>query len=76
MTLTAINDPAVMDLDADDRSGSTGADFDTISTEDGGAVAIADIDATLIDVDNVNLISLTVTIDQPARRVRRRRWRR
>jgi len=62
VTLTAINDPAVMDLDADDSSGSLGADFDTIFTEDGGAVAIADVDASLIDVDNVNLVSLTVTI--------------
>ena len=62
VTITAVNDPAVMDLDADDSSGSTGADFDTAFTEDGGAVAIADVDASLIDVDNVNLISLTVTI--------------
>ena len=62
-----------MDLDADDSSGSTGADFDTAFTEDGGAVAIADVDASLIDVDNVNLISLTVTITNQLDGVRRRR---
>ena len=63
MTITAINDPAVMDLDADDSSGSTGADFDTsLHRRLRGAVAIADVDATLIDIDNVNLVSLTVTI--------------
>jgi len=57
LAITAVNDPAVMDLDADDSSGSTGADFDTAFTEDGGAVAIADVDATLNDIDNVNLVS-------------------
>ena len=57
-----------MDLDADDSSGRTGADFDTIFTEDGGAIAIADIDASLIDVDDVNLISLIGDDHQPARR--------
>ena len=57
-----MNDPVVIDRDADDSSGSLGADFDTAFTEDGGAVAIADVDASLSDVDNVNLVSLTVTI--------------
>ena len=37
-------------------------DFDTSFTEDGGAVALADIDATLIDVAGDNLVSLSVTI--------------
>ena len=62
MTGTAVNDLAVLDLDANDSSGSLGADFDTIFTEDGGPVSIADVDASLSDVDNVNLVSLTVTI--------------
>ena len=39
ITVNAINDPAVIELDADDSSGSLCADFDTICSEDGGAVA-------------------------------------
>ena len=62
VTVAPVNEPAVMDLDADDSSGSTGADFDTSFTEDGGAVSIVDTDATLSDVDSANLVSLLVTI--------------
>ncbi|MCG8002760.1 MAG: cadherin domain-containing protein [Candidatus Thiodiazotropha lotti] len=53
---------AVLDLDANDSSGQTGADFATTFTEDGGAVAITDTDATLSDSDDTHLQSLTVTI--------------
>ena len=52
----------VLDLDADDSSGQSGADFATTFAENGGAVLIADSDATLSDVDSANLQSLTVTI--------------
>ena len=62
ITIRAVNDPPVLDLDADDSSGSGGADFATTFTEDLGPVAIADVDATLLDVDDANLTALTVTI--------------
>jgi uncharacterized delta-60 repeat protein len=54
------NDPA-LDLDADD-SQAAGVDYATSWTENGGAVAISDSDATLIDPDSTNLTSLLVTI--------------
>jgi hypothetical protein len=50
------------DLDANNSSGQGGADFATTFTEDLGPVAIADVDATLLDVDDPNLTALTVTI--------------
>ena len=45
ITVNAVNDPSVIDLDPDDSSGSLGADFNTGFTEDGGPVAIVDVDA-------------------------------
>lgn len=51
-----------MDLDANNSSGATGADFHTTFTENGGAILIADADATLIDSDSTHLTSLTATI--------------
>ena len=40
----------------------SGTGYRTDFAEDGAAVAIADTDATLIDVDSPNLTSLTVTL--------------
>ena len=58
VSMTAINDAPVFDLD-----GSTGGiDFTTSFTENAGAVSIVDTDATLIDVDDTNIESATVTI--------------
>jgi len=65
MTGTAVSDSPVLDLDADDSSTSTGADFNTTFTEAGGAVLIADADAILSDVDGGNLVSLFVTLTNP-----------
>ena len=48
-------------LDAN-NSAAGGADFATSFNEGGGAVGIADVDATLSDVDSANFTSLTVTI--------------
>ncbi|MFT5091581.1 MAG: VCBS repeat-containing protein, partial [Porticoccaceae bacterium] len=54
--------PPVLDLDANNSSGSTGADFSANFTDGGGAVAIVDSDATLTDGNDTDLQSLTVTI--------------
>ncbi|WP_182869937.1 DUF4347 domain-containing protein [Rhodopirellula sp. JC639] len=63
LNVTAQNDAPVIDLDADNSSGATGANFNATFFEGGGAVLIADAaDALLSDVDNANLTSLTVTI--------------
>ncbi|HBJ38105.1 MAG TPA: hypothetical protein DDZ51_25790, partial [Planctomycetaceae bacterium] len=53
---------AAIDLDANNSSGATGSGFATSFTENGGAVLIADSDATLTDADSSHLTSLTVTI--------------
>jgi VCBS repeat-containing protein len=62
ITVNAVNDAPVLDLDADDSSGQAGADFATTFTEGGPAVVIVDLDAALWDVDSTLLNSLTVTI--------------
>ena len=61
VSMVAQDDAPVLDLDAD-NSAAAGSDFATTFTEDGGAVGIADADATLSDVDTANFTSLTVTI--------------
>ena len=52
----------VLDLDADDSGGETGADFLASYVEDGSPVNIADADAITFDSDTSSLNKLTVTI--------------
>jgi len=63
ISVNPVNDLPQLDLDADDSSGQTGADFATTFIEDGGPVAVADADAVLSDIDSPSLSSLTVTIN-------------
>ncbi len=51
-----------LDLDANNNSGATGNNFQTSYTDGLGPVAVVDADATLSDIDSVNLSSLTITI--------------
>ena len=60
--LTSINDAAALDLDDDNDSGAGASNYRATFTEDDGAIAITDTDATLTDVDNTDLESLTVVI--------------
>uniref|UniRef100_UPI00356924D7 Ig-like domain-containing protein n=1 Tax=Stieleria sp. TaxID=2795976 RepID=UPI00356924D7 len=63
VNLTSVNAAPTIDLDANNSSGATGADFDTTFTEGGGPVAIADsADAVLADIDSPNLPQLSVVI--------------
>ncbi|QDV46217.1 hypothetical protein Enr13x_61260 [Stieleria neptunia] len=63
VNLVTLNDAPTMDLDANDSSGATGADYNATFTEAGGAVAISDAaDAIISDIDSPNLTQLTVTI--------------
>ncbi|MDV6034618.1 MAG: tandem-95 repeat protein [Phycisphaera sp. RhM] len=63
LNVTAQNDAPDIDLDANNSSGATGADFNVTFIEGGGAVLIADsADADLSDVDSGSLSSLTITI--------------
>ena len=52
----------VVDLDANNSSGATGSNFNRTFTENGGAVTIADVDATIVDIDSVNLTGMTVSL--------------
>ncbi|MCK9622405.1 MAG: DUF4347 domain-containing protein, partial [Methylobacter sp.] len=57
--------PPSMDLDADNSSGATGSNYTTSFTEDGPAVKVADIDATVTAGSNSispNLSGMTITI--------------
>ena len=58
----------MLDLDADNSSGAAGVDYTTTFTEGGAAVAVADLDDLVADVDNSNLTSATITLanHQPA----------
>ncbi|MCO8121379.1 DUF4347 domain-containing protein, partial [Stieleria sp. TO1_6] len=63
VTIAANNNAPTIDLDGDNSSGATGADYDTAFNEGGGAVLITDSsDAILTDVDDATLSSLTITI--------------
>ena len=62
IVLSGLNHAPALDLDDDDSAGQSGGDFANSWTENGGPVAVADADATLVDVDNANLQSLTITI--------------
>lgn len=57
-----VNSAPVLDLDANNSSGSTGADFAANFNDGSGPVSIVDSDATLSDSNNANLQSLVVNI--------------
>ena len=62
MTVTCVNDPPVVDLDADDNQGVAGHDVARTFPEGDPAVTVADADATITDVDSATLTTLTVTL--------------
>ncbi|MBV1928810.1 MAG: DUF4347 domain-containing protein, partial [Gammaproteobacteria bacterium] len=62
LTVNSINDITSLDLDADNSSGSTGANYQTSFTEGGGAVKITDIDSAISDVDDTHIESATITL--------------
>ncbi|MEX2138898.1 MAG: tandem-95 repeat protein [Pirellulales bacterium] len=63
ITVNEVSDPPLLDLDYDNSSGDLGANFRASFSEDGGAVGIADADAMLSDIDDTDLVSLTVLIN-------------
>ena len=54
--------PPAIDLDLNNSSGASGANYNATWTEDGGARLIADADAVVTDADDTQLVSMTVTI--------------
>ncbi len=61
LIVTPVNDAPVLDLDADNSSAS-GVDYKTTFVEFGGPVNITDSDVLLSDIDDTNLVSITVTL--------------
>ncbi|MDD0977364.1 immunoglobulin-like domain-containing protein, partial [Pseudomonas fontis] len=62
---TQIFEPApILDLDANNSSGKTGADYQTTFTENqpGSGVSIGDIDVSITDIDSTNLTGATITL--------------
>ena len=64
ITVNAVNDAPVLNLDAD-SSTIGGADYLTTFTDGGPAVAIVDTDVSVIDTDSPRLASATVTLTNP-----------
>ncbi|MFC6298937.1 retention module-containing protein [Pseudomonas spelaei] len=54
--------PPVIDLDANDSSGATGANYKTTFTEGGAGVSIADTDIKITDPDSTQLTGATVVL--------------
>lgn len=62
ITVTAVNDAPLLDLDANDDSGATGNNFSQTFEEGGGPVSLVDDDVALSDIDSDNLSSITVAL--------------
>jgi len=62
ITVNAVNDAPVIDLDGNDSSTATGADYQATFNEGFGVVAIADADTLIADVDDTNIESATITL--------------
>ncbi len=63
VTVSCLNDAPAVDLDANDDQGTTGSDFAATYTEGTAATLIEDpTDATVTDIDNTTLASMTVTL--------------
>ena len=56
------NQAPVLDLDANNSSGAIGSNYVATFTDRGAPVAIADTDANIVDPDNANMASATVTL--------------
>jgi hypothetical protein len=61
-TITDNDNPPVLDLDANNSSGATGANFVRTYVENSAAVSVADADSTLTDVDSPTLSSATIVL--------------
>ncbi|MGE8406804.1 MAG: immunoglobulin-like domain-containing protein, partial [Pseudomonas sp.] len=62
---TQIFEPApILDLDANNSSGKTGADYQVTFTEGqaGSGVSIGDVDLSITDIDSTNMTGATVTL--------------
>ena len=67
ITVAAIADAPVLDLDADNSSGAPGSGYLTTFTENGPPVALTDTDLVLTDADSPNLVGATFLCSMPRR---------
>ena len=59
------NSAPVLDLDADNSSGSLQSTFRSAFTENGAPVPIADVDTSITDADSTTLVSATIKLANP-----------
>ena len=64
VTVSALNDPPALDLDGNDST-AAGTSYAGTFTEDGGAVAVADADTVITDIDDTDLAGAVVTLTNP-----------
>ncbi len=62
ITVIPVNDNPILDLDDDNSSGKTGADYTTTFNENGTSLAINDTDISIKDVDSKNLVSSKIVL--------------
>ncbi|WMR34296.1 DUF5801 repeats-in-toxin domain-containing protein, partial [Metapseudomonas otitidis] len=62
INVAAVNDAPQLDLDGNDSSGVVGTGYQTTYTEGTPAVAIADIDTQVTDIDSSNIVSATIVL--------------
>ncbi|MEQ9425068.1 MAG: Ig-like domain-containing protein, partial [Cyclobacteriaceae bacterium] len=62
INITPVNDPPVLDLDDDNSSGATAADYFTNFVQGGNAVAVGDTDVDIDDPDDTNIESVTLIL--------------
>jgi VCBS repeat-containing protein len=62
ITVVAVNDAPVLDLDANDSSSATGANYRVNYSIGGAAVAVADTDRLVSDVDDTHMESATLVL--------------
>ncbi len=60
------NAATLIDLDGNDSSGASGADFNNTFVPGGPGVAIVDSDVAITDTDSANMSGATVTLTNPA----------
>ena len=54
--------PPVLDADANDSSGSTGADYQTTYVENAAGISVVDADVTITDVDSTTMTSAKIVL--------------
>ncbi|MBD9484678.1 retention module-containing protein [Pseudomonas sp. PDM14] len=62
INVSAVNDAPLLDLDGNDSAGVVGTGYQTTFTEGSSAVAIADIDTLVTDIDNSTIASAKIVL--------------